>query len=91
MNKKDSNPIYPPDKHKYFSDFRSASMMVDSPWEEIDEANERAHLTHDYDMEAGEDMYFEDINDYGNIEVDDVIEDLDFNHFGYLTEDEKKH
>lgn len=99
MNKKNSKAKYSKENDNYFSDFRSSSMMSDSPWEEIDEANEFAHLGGDFDMELGEDMYFDDIMDYGDVDMDDLnrdnhiddyIEDANFSHFGYLSEDYKK-
>ncbi|MEG0771815.1 hypothetical protein [Clostridium sp.] len=44
MANKESNPIYPPNKHNYFGDFRVAHPGVESAWGKVDEAKKEAQM-----------------------------------------------
>jgi hypothetical protein len=44
MANKESNPIYPPNKHNYFGDFRVAHPGVESAWDKVNEANNEAQM-----------------------------------------------
>lgn len=44
MDNKHSSPIYPPNKHNYFGDFRVANPWVESAWEKVKDAEQEANM-----------------------------------------------
>ncbi|MEG0133263.1 MAG: hypothetical protein RR891_07945 [Clostridium sp.] len=89
MNNDKSQPVYPPDKHDYYGEYRSITPMADSAWDNVREAEiEAARARHhrDYSMEMGEDITFdnlnEDINSEDEIEFKSIIEDVDMSNHG---------
>jgi len=84
MSNDKSRPIYPPDKDHYFGDYRSITPMADTVWESVREAEIKAAKARqhqqDYNMEMGQDIAFddlnEDINKENEIEFKSIIDDI---------------
>ena len=84
-----STPIYPPDDHNYFGDFRSMIPMADTVWENVREAEieaAKARNNRSYNMEASEEITFDDLNDNlrseSEVDFDSIIDDVDMSDHG---------
>ena len=89
MSNDKSRPIYPPDEHNYFGDFRSMTPMADTVWENVREAEIEAAKKRNrksYDMETGEELTFDDLNEDlrsdSEVDFDSIIDDLDMSDHG---------
>lgn len=89
MSNDKSNPIYPPDTHNYFGDFRSITPMSDSVWENVREAEIEAAKTksrRSYNMETSEEIAFDDLNEdiksESEIDFDSIIDEVDMSDHG---------
>lgn len=89
MSNDKSNPIYPPDTHNYFGDFRSITPMSDSVWENVREAEIEAAKTRNrrnYNMETSEEIAFDDLNEdiksESEVDLDSVIDEVDMSDHG---------
>jgi len=89
MSNNKSTPIYPPDTHNYFGDFRSIAPMTDSVWENVREAEieaAKAKNRRAYNMETSEEITFDNLNEDLSIEsevdFDSIIDDVDMSDHG---------
>lgn len=89
MSNDKSRPIYPPDEHNYFGDFRSMTPMADTVWENVREAEIEAAKKRNresYDMETGEEITFGDLNEdlksESEVDFDSIIDDIDMSDHG---------
>lgn len=89
MSNDKSNPIYPPDTHNYFGDFRSITPMSDSVWENVREAEieaAKARSRRNYNMETSEEIAFDDLNEdiksESEIDLDSIIDEVDMSDHG---------
>lgn len=89
MSNDKSRPIYPPDTHNYFGDFRSITPMSDSVWENVREAEIEAAKTRsrrNYNMETSEEIAFDDLNEdiksESEIDFDSIIDEVDMSDHG---------
>ncbi len=89
MSNDKSNPIYPPDTHSYFGDFRSITPMSDSVWENVREAEIEAAKTRSrrsYNMETSEEIAFDDLNEdiksESEVDLDSIIDEVDMSDHG---------
>lgn len=89
MSNDKSNPIYPPDTHNYFGDFRSITPMSDSVWENVREAEIEAAKTRsrrNYNMETSEEIAFDDLNEdiksESEVDLDSIIDEVDMSDHG---------
>lgn len=89
MSNDKSNPIYPPDTHNYFGDFRSITPMSDSVWENVREAEieaAKARSRRNYNMETSEEIAFDDLNEdiksESEVDFDSIIDEVDMSDHG---------
>lgn len=89
MSNDKSTPVYPPSDENYFGDYTSIAPVTDSVWENVREAEIEAAMArrnNSYDMEMGEDISFDDLNEDINIEDDiefkSIIDDIDMSNHG---------
>lgn len=89
MSNDKSRPIYPPDAHNYFGDFRSITPMSDSVWENVREAEIEAAKTRirrNYNMETSEEIAFDDLNEdiksESEVDLDSIIDEVDMSDHG---------
>ncbi len=89
MSNDKSNPIYPPDTHNYFGDFRSITPMSDSVWENVREAEieaAKARSRRNYNMETSEEIAFDDLNEdiksESEVDLDSIIDEVDMSDHG---------
>ncbi|WP_346868921.1 hypothetical protein [Clostridium sp. UBA5119] len=89
MSNDKSRPIYPPDIHNYFGDFRSIAPMSDSVWENVREAEIEAAKTRsrrNYNMETSEEIAFDDLNEdiksESEVDLDSIIDEVDMSDHG---------
>lgn len=89
MSNDKSRPIYPPDTHNYFGDFRSITPMSDSVWENVREAEieaAKARSRRNYNMETSEEIAFDDLNEdiksESEIDLDSIIDEVDMSDHG---------
>ncbi len=89
MSNDKSRPIYPPDTHNYFGDFRSITPMSDSVWENVREAEieaAKARSRRNYNMETSEEIAFDDLNEdiksESEVDLDSIIDEVDMSDHG---------
>lgn len=89
MSNDKSRPIYPPDAHNYFGDFRSITPMSDSVWENVREAEieaAKARSRRNYNMETSEEIAFDDLNEdiksESEVDLDSIIDEVDMSDHG---------
>lgn len=94
MNK-DSRPIYPPQEGSEFKNYIAKTPFAEDDWEEIQEAEAKSSKNknynkarHDYSMEIGEEITFEDLNDddlkdESHVDIDSIIRNMDMSDHNY--------
>lgn len=89
---KDTRPIYPPQENGEFENYIAKTPFAEDYWQDIEnvevENSKHEKLSHDYSMEIGEEITFEDLNeanlnDENLVDIDSIISNLDMSDHNY--------
>lgn len=94
--KKDSKPIYPPQENGEFENYIAKTPFAEDYWEDIEAVEESSvknkkpiQSSHDYSMEVGEEITFEDLNEdddlksESHVDIDSIIRNMDMSDHNY--------
>lgn len=94
MNK-DSKAIYPTQENGKFENYIAKTTFAEDYWEDIEAVEESSvknknpkQVAHDYSMEVGEEITFEDLNDddlisESHVDIDSIIRNMDMSDHNY--------